>query len=224
MNPDCVFFEVCQTKEQNNKVCSRDCIRYAEMKYLLDHSGLPNNLKGKTILNPEQIDYNAFCMLADIKDNIVDYVRAGKNLYLYSENVGNGKSSWLAKILKTYFSKIWAGNGFRKRGYFLYLPTFLIELKESIRTPSDELDELKEFLKTVDLLCIDDIAASTLSEYEHNYLLYIIETRLSNGLSTLYSSNANEENLVQYLGTRLKSRVFNTSQIVRLQGKDRRGL
>ena len=220
MNKDCIFFNVCQTKEH----CSVDCIRYAEMKYLLDNSGLPNNLKGKTILNPEKIDYEAFCSLAEIKDNIVDFVKQGKNLYLYSENVGNGKSSWLAKILKTYFNKVWAGNGFKKRGYFLYLPTFLIELKESIRNPNPELDDLKEFLKTIDLLCIDDIAASTLSEYEHNYLLYIIETRLSNGLSTLYSSNLNEQNLLQYLGTRLKSRVFNNSKIIHLQGRDRRGL
>lgn len=219
MNKDCVFFEVCQTKDN----CSVDCIRYAEMKYLIDNSGLPNNLKGKTILMPEKVDYDAFVSLANIKDNIEDFVKEGKNLYIYSENVGNGKSSWLAKILKTYFNRIWAGNGFKKRGYFLYLPTFLIELKESISNKNDELEELKEFLKTVDLLCIDDIAASTLSEYEHNYLLYIIETRLSNGLSTLYSSNLNEEGLLQYLGTRLKSRVFNNSQIIHLQGSDRRG-
>ena len=220
MNEKCLFFEVCQNKEN----CSVDCIRYAEMTQLIDNSGLPNNLKGKTILNPDNIDYNAFCTLADIKNNILDFVKQGKNLYIYSSNTGNGKSSWLAKILKTYFNKVWAGNGFRKRGYFLYLPTFLIRLKESIGNPSEELNELKEFLKTVDLLCIDDIAASTLSEYEHNYLLYIIDTRLSNGLSTLYSSNLNEQELLQYLGTRLKSRVFNNSQIIRLQGKDRRGL
>lgn len=220
MNKDCLFFEVCQSKDN----CSIDCIRYAEMTYLIEHSGLPQNLKGRTILHPEKIDYDAFCTLADIKDNIFDFVKSGKNLYIYSENTGNGKSSWLAKLLKSYFNNVWAGNGFRKRGYFLYLPTFLIELKESIRHPNDELDELKEFLKEVDLLCIDDIAASTLSEYEHNYLLYIIDTRLSNGLSTIYSSNLDEQQLLQYLGTRLKSRVFNNSQTIRLQGKDRRGL
>ena len=220
MNKDCVFFEVCQTKHN----CSVDCIRYAEMKYLIDNSGLPNNLKGKTILQPEKVDYEAFCSLAEIKDNIVEFVNRGCNLYLYSANTGNGKSSWLSKLLKSYFNQIWAGNGFRKRGYFINLPSFLINLKEGIRTPNDDLDDLKEFLKQVDLLCIDDIAASTLSEYEHNYLLYIIETRISNGLSTLYSSNLNEQNLLQYLGTRLKSRVFNNSKVICLQGQDRRGL
>lgn len=219
MNTKCVFYEVCQNKEY----CSEDCLRYAEMHYLLEHSGLPHNLQGKTILSPEQVDYDAFCKLADIKNNIVDFVQQGKNLYLYSENTGNGKSSWLAKCLKAYFNQVWAGNGFRQRGYFLHLPTFLIELKENIRTPNDELLELKDFLKEIDLLCIDDIAASTLSEYEHNYLLYIIDYRVSCGKSTLYSSNLNEQNLLLYLGTRLKSRVFNNSQIIHLQGQDRRG-
>lgn len=220
MNKDCIFFNVCQNKEN----CSVDCIRYAEMNYLIENSGLPHSLKGKSILQPDKIDYNAFCTLAQIKDDIVDFVQHGKNLYIYSENVGNGKTTWLAKLLKTYFYHIWAGNGFKVRGYFLHLPTFLIELKESIRTENEELDEIKELLKEVDLLCVDDIAASNLSEYEHNYLLYILDKRLSDGKSTLYSSNLNESNLVQYLGNRLKSRVFNNSKIVHLQGKDRRGL
>ena len=99
MNKDCIFFEVCQSKEN----CSVDCIRYAEMKYLIDNSGLPNNLKGRTILQPDKIDYEAFCTLADIKQNIVDFVKQGKNLYIYSHNTGNGKSSWLSKLLKSYF-------------------------------------------------------------------------------------------------------------------------
>lgn len=220
MNKDCIFFEVCQTKEN----CSVDCIRYAEMKYLIDNSGLPNNLKGRTILQPEKIDYEAFCTLAEIKENIVDFVKQGKNLYIYSHNTGNGKSSWLSKLLKSYFNQIWAGNGFRKRGYFINLPSFLINLKESISNPNEDINDLKEFLKEVDLLCIDDIGATSLSEFEHNYLLYIIEARINNGLSTLYSSNLDGQTLLQYVGTRLKSRIFNNSQIIQLQGKDRRGL
>ena len=220
MNTECIFYGVCQNQDN----CNKDCIRYVEMTYLLDNSGLPANLKGRLALKPEKVDYDAFCTLADIKDNIVEFVQQGKNLYLYSEHTGNGKSSWLAKLLQAYFNQVWAGNGFQRRGYFLYLPTFLIELKENIRVPNDELLEQKDFLKHVDLLCIDDIAASTLSEYEHNYLLYIIDYRISNKKSTLYSSNLGEANLLQYLGTRLKSRVFNNSQIVHLQGQDRRGL
>lgn len=220
MNPDCVFFDVCQNKEE----CSIDCIRYSEIDFLLKHSGLPLDLRGKTILYPDKVDLQAFYELANIKDNIVNFVKEGHNLYLYSDNVGNGKSSWLAKLLKTYFYNVWAGNGYKVRGYFLNIPTFLIKLKENIRLQEEDMDELKEIILNVDLLCMDDIAASTLSEFEHNYLLYIIEYRLSNKKSILYSSNMDESGLVTYLGNRLKSRVFNSSKIIRLQGMDRRGI
>ena len=115
MNDKCLFFEVCQTKEN----CSVDCIRYAEMTYLINHSGLPNNLIRKTNLVPDNIDLNSFIYLADIKDDIENFVKDGKNLYIYSTNTGNGKTTWLSKLLKSYFNKIWAGNGFRTRGYYI---------------------------------------------------------------------------------------------------------
>ena len=219
MNKDCLFFDICQNKEN----CSVDCIRYAEMTFLIDNSGLPKNLRGRDQLSPDPIDYNAFLVLADIKDSILDFVKQGKNLYLYSTNTGNGKTTWLSKLLKSYFNQIWAGNGFRCRGYYIDLPTFFIELKESINNPNESLDELKEFLKSVDLLCIDSISDLTISEFEHNYLMYIVENRINNGLSIIYGSNLDENSLSRFFGTRLKSRIFNNSRIIRLQGKDRRG-
>lgn len=219
MNDKCLFFEVCQTKEN----CSVDCIRYAEMTYLMNHSGLPNNLKKKIVLVPDNNDYDAFVTLADIKDNMKEFVNSGKNLFIYSSNSGNGKTTWLSKLLKSYFNQIWAGNGFRTRGYYIDLPTFFIELKEAINNPNEELDELKEFLKNVDLLCIDSITSITLSEFELNYLMYIVDYRINNNLSTIYASNLDENGLLRFFGTRLKSRIFNNSQIIRFQGRDKRG-
>ena len=219
MNEKCLFFDVCQTKEN----CSIDCIRYAEMTYLINHSGLPNKLIKRIDLKPESVDLNAFLSLANIKDNIVDFVENGKNLYIYSTNTGNGKTTWLSKLLKSYFNNVWAGNGFRIRGYYVDLPTFCIDLKNAINNPSEDLDELKEFLKNVDLLCIDGISPITLSEFELNHLMNIVDFRINNNLSTLYGSNLDENSLLRFFGTRLKSRIFNNSQIVRFQGEDRRG-
>lgn len=218
MNEKCIFFNVCQNKEN----CSVDCIRYAEMTYLMNHSGLPNSLKKKIVLVPDNNDYDAFVTLADIKDNMKEFVNSGKNLFIYSSNSGNGKTTWLSKLLKSYFNQIWAGNGFRTRGYYIDLPTFFIELKEAINNPNEELDELKEFLKNVDLLCIDSITSITLSEFELNYLMYIVDYRINNNLSTIYASNLDENGLLRFFGTRLKSRIFNNSQIIRFQGRDKR--
>lgn len=190
----------------------------------MNHSGLPNNLKKKITLVPDNVDYAAFITLADIKDNIKDFVENGKSLFIYSTNSGNGKTIWLSKLLKSYFNQIWAGNGFRTRGYYIDLPTFFIELKEAINNPNEDLDEQKEFLKNVDLLCIDSITSITLSEFELNYLMYIVDYRINNNLSTIYASNLDENGLLRFFGTRLKSRIFNNSKIIRFQGKDKRGL
>lgn len=194
------------------------------MTYLINHSGLPNNLIRKTNLVPDNIDLNSFIYLADIKDDIENFVKDGKNLYIYSTNTGNGKTTWLSKLLKSYFNKIWAGNGFRTRGYYIDLPTFFIELKEAINNPNEDLNEQKEFLKNVELLCVDGISPITLSEFELNYLMYIVDYRINNGLSTIYGSNLDENGLLRFFGTRLKSRIFNNSKIIRFQGIDRRGL
>ena len=192
------------------------------MTYLINHSGLPKTLMGRNQLFPDNIDYNAFVELAKIKDDILDFVEQGKNLYIYSTNTGNGKTTWLSKLLKSYFNKIWAGNGFKTRGYYIDLPIFFIDLKEAIDNPNDDLDEQKEFLQNVDLLCIDSLSAITISDFELNYLMYIVENRLNNGLSTIYGSDLDENNLGRFFGMRLKSRIFNNSKIIRLQGKDRR--
>lgn len=221
MNNGCLFFDVCEQK--NTITCSVDCIRYSEMTYLINNSGLPTNLRGRNKLVPDKIDLEAFNVLADIKDDIVNFVNSGKNLYIYSNKTGNGKTTWLSKLLKTYFYNIWAGNGFKKRGYYIDLPTFFIELKEAINNPNEDLEETKEFLKTVDLLCIDGISPITLSEFELNYLMYVVEYRMNNSLSTIYGSNLDEQGLLRFFGTRLKSRIFNSSKVIMFQGSDRRG-
>ena len=218
MNNNCIFFDVCQTKEH----CSVDCIRYAEMTYLLNHSGLPATLIKRNNLTPDSVDFDAFVYLADIKDEIVDFVTKGRNLYIYSTTTGNGKTTWLSKLLKSYFNQIWAGNGFRTRGYYIDLPSFFIDLKSSINNPNDDIEELKEFLKNVDLLCIDSISPMTLSEFEINHLMNIVDTRINNGLATIYGSNLDENGLLRFFGTRLKSRIFNSSEKIRFQGVDRR--
>ena len=71
-----------------NKVCSYDscinCIRYAEMKYLMENSGIPKARQMPISLEAGR-DYDAFVSLALIKDNILQFVERGDNLYICSE-------------------------------------------------------------------------------------------------------------------------------------------
>ena len=189
------------------------------MKYLMDNSGIPKNRQYPQALIAG-VDYNAFVRLSDIKDNILEFVNSGQNLYLCSENTGNGKTSWSIKLMLKYFDCVWPGNGFTMRGLFIHVPTFLSKLK-NFNDPL--LTSYKESVSKVDLLCCDDIASTKLSEYDISQLLIFIDQRIVDGKANIFTGNiTTEQNLEKVLGSRLASRIWNTGEIIKFAGKDRR--
>lgn len=209
---DCWYKHVCTYDSCIN------CIRYSEMKYLIQNSGLPKNRQ-----KPQELsagcDYKEFVRLSKLKDDILDFVESGDSLYICSKETGNGKTSWAIKLLLKYFDSIWAGNGFKVRGYFVHVPTLLTVLKDF----SKSHDDLKRILDTADIVIWDDIAATKLSEYDVSQLLIFIDSRIVNGQANIYTGNiVTKDALEKSMGTRLASRIWNTSLIVEFKGKDRR--
>jgi DNA replication protein DnaC len=190
------------------------------MKYLMENSNIPLNRQKPDVLEAGN-DFKAFCELADIKDNIVNFVENGDNLYITSEETGNGKTAWAIKLMLKYFNEVWAGNGFRTRGIFIHTPTFLTKLKD-FNNKDARFDDIKEQLTRVDLVVWDDIGANELSQYDHTQLLTYIDQRVLEQKSNIYTGNLNKEELEKSLGTRLASRVWNTSMVIEFKGKDRR--
>lgn len=211
-NKDCWYRKVCTYDFCTN------CIRYSEMKYLMDNSGLSKNKQRPIPLDGSR-DPESFQLLAEIKTDIVNFVNNGESLYIFSENTGNGKTSWAIKLLLKYFDSIWAGNGFRVRGYFQHVPTLFNTLKDF----SKSHEALKNTLATTDLVVWDDIASTKLSDYDAQQLLIIIDQRVSDGLSNIYTGNlTSQEALTKAVGQRLASRIWNMSTLVEFKGKDRR--
>ena len=214
-NTECWYKEVCKLKD-----CTC-CIRFEEMKYLMDNSNIPKNKQTPISLSCDARDRNAFLELADIKDDIENFVKNGENLYITSSETGNGKTSWALKLLLKYFDTVWAGNGFNVRGYFAHIPTLLGQLKNF--TDDTARVQLLSLLMRVDLVVWDDIASTKLSDFDISQLLSIIDTRLSNGLSNIYTGNiVTKEGLKSALGDRLASRIWIKDSIIELKGKDRR--
>ena len=211
---DCWYREVCTYEPCTN------CIRYVEMKYLMEHSGLSKKRQRPIKLKATQ-DKAAFKLLDEIRLDIVNFVESGESLYLYSEHTGNGKTSWSIKLLLRYFDQIWAGNGFRQRGYFISVPAFLNQVKNF----SDEKarQKLIKTLSTVDLVVWDDIASTKLSDYDIQQLLVVVDQRIAEGLANIYTGNITSRDKLEIaLGDRLASRIWNTSTLVEFKGKDRR--
>lgn len=217
----CWYKGFCKNYKEN---CFNNCIRYSEMQYLMESAKIPKGNQFKHTLIPQPIDIDNFKFLAEIKNDVVNFIKNGENLYIYSSNFGNGKTTWAIKIMQSYFNQIWAGNGFTQRGLFIHVPSFLTKFKEVINKKDESFEDLKQQLLEVDLVIWDDIAAGKLTDYDHTNLLTYIDQRKLNGKSNIYTGNLNEKELTEALGNRLKSRVWNDSTIVELFGNDRRGI
>lgn len=218
----CWYNKVC--KKYNTPECNPGCIRYMEIDYLMQNSGIPRNRQYSVLLTPSKPDVKSFIALKNIKDDIVNFVNNGESVYIYSDNFGNGKTTWAIKLMQKFFDDIWAGNGFRCRGIFVHVPTFLTKIKEGISRKDEDFETLKSRLMDVDLVIWDDIAATKLSDYDHANLLTYIDQRKLHQLSNIYTGNLHQDELQDALGNRLASRVWNDSEVVRFVGADRRGL
>lgn len=211
--------------KRDRSECSDVCGGYRVLRALYTLSRIPVRYQYKIDLIPEAVDMQSFISLNDFKENIVEHVNNGDGLYIWGENTGNGKTSWACKIMSYYFRKIAFNSGLENEGLYIYLPTFLDELRNSYAHPSAEFEEELEMVKSCRLLIIDDIGAERVTEWVRERLVSIINTRSSNGLSTIYTSNLSLAGLADKLGDdRISSRIRGSVKEIHLAGKDNRGI
>lgn len=219
-NFDCWYQDVCDGYTES---CEKICARYKEMKFLMEHSNIPKNKQKPLPLSPYSCDFDAFQRLADIKENIVEFVEDGRNLYITSSIVGNGKTSWALKLLMRYFEEVWDGNGFRVRGLIVHVPTFLAKCKD-FKTTDVEFEEMKKQLLDVDLVVWDDLAGVAMSSYDYTQLLVCLDAREFKGLANIFTGNiTTREKLIDALGAKMTSRVWNNNtEVIEFFGGEQR--
>lgn len=200
------------------------CIRHHKMSFLVNASTMEGNQQYSSLLRPENVDKEAFLRLKDIKDNIVNFVKEGRDLLIYSKNTGNGKTSWAKKLMLSWFNGIWASSDFECRGLFISLPKFIFAMKENIQKPNEYFEYVNENIKSADLVVWDDINYKDWTPFELDYLLGVIDQRVSVGKANIYTSNYDLETISNKLGTRLASRIVGCSECIEFKGKDRRGM
>lgn len=213
--------EECWYKGVCTNTCSESCLRLLEMSYLVDNSGIPKAKQKPISLIATDEDYEAFTYLAQVKDNIVEWVKQARDIYITSKYTGNGKTSWAIKLLLKYFDSIWAGNGFRVRGLFVHVPTLLLQLKDFSNPVSADF---KQNLINADLVVWDDIASTELSNYDYSQLLMYIDQRVMNEHMNIYTGNLDSKQAIEKaLGQKLASRIWENSDIFKFGSPDKRG-
>ena len=91
---------------------------------------------------------------------------------------------------------------------------------ENQKEASDTFYRFKERMKKVPLLVIDDIAVRDCTEAFKNELFEIIDSRATEELATIYTSNYPLEKLSEFLGERIVSRIDGMTVKLGFVGQD----
>ena len=222
------MIENCPYKNKCNGIdCTNDfCMRKYRLDCLYDKSLLTDKQRqiGKLFIDQDGTDLHEFQQLAKLEQNIDKFVESGANLYIHSYNCGNGKTSWSIRLMTSYFDKIWYKSNFDCQALFISVPRYLLALKASISGKNEYADTVNKYILGADLVVWDDIATKMGTEFELNHLLNIINTRMDNGKSNIFTSNLGNKELINALGERLASRICNKSIDIELHGADKRYL
>ena len=190
---------------------------------LIKESGLPNRNLQNISLIPETKDVEAFQQLNLIKSNIKEFVNGGYNLLIFSNNPGNGKTTWASKLGLAYIDYI---ANYATEDPFLYinLPLYFDIRKASIQDKSliPQVQKTESIIKTAKLIIFDDIGIRDLSEFEKQLLYIWVEHRTSNKQSCIYTSNIHPNNFDNIFGPRVADRIIGYSTIIEIKGQSRR--
>lgn len=220
-NKNCAYLNSC-----NHLDCCKFCLKRYKTDYYFNSAFIfgDKRLKFPLYIDNDGSDAESFSRLSEIEKDIESFVDSGNNLYIYSQNVGNGKTSWALRLANGYINKSWYKKGMNPIVLFISVPRFLLELKANISTPSPYIEHIQQHVTSCDLVIWDDIGSKNGTEFEVSHLLSIIDQRINNNKSNIYTSNLNNKELHQLLGDRLYSRVYNYSENIKIVGKDKRGM
>lgn len=212
----------CWYKDTCNDNCDK-CVVYVQMNWQMEHSGLPKAKQRPIALyltDDNSGDEDAFYRLADIRKDIVNFVEQGKNLYICSKWTGNGKTSWAIKMLHTYFHHTAVGNYDNLKGMFVSTADLLLKLKD-FNNPLPK--SYRDNLENVDLVIWDDIALTNMSQYDYTQFYNIIDKRILAEKSNIFTTNCTDvDKLAELVGAKTASRIYYTSEVIELKGKDMR--
>ena len=220
-NKDCWLKDRC-----NHRDCNTFCMRHFKLDSLYEKSLIPPHLRKhlNIVVDRDMTDLKEFKYLSGLCKDIVTFVNEGKNLYIHSTICGNGKTSWALRIIESYFDEIWFDAELSCKALFINVPRFLLAIKEDINEKSEYVRFIKSNIDKADIVVWDDIGTKTITSFESENLLSLIERRYALGKSNVFTSNLSKSEMHQYLGDRLYSRICNMSIDIEFHGGDKRGL
>lgn len=228
LSKDCFLYDSCK-KYKIGKCNLEDdqfCIKLFKLDYLYRESLLTKAQREYVALriDADGTDRDEFIQLKNIENSIEDFVKSGSSLYIFSNTCGNGKTAWSIRLIQAYFNSIWHKCDLNCKALFISVPRFLLALKDNISNKSEYIEHIKSKVLDADLVVWDEVATKSITQFEHEHLLSLINSRIDLNKAQIFTSNVSPENLREVVGERLYSRVVNLSTVLEFKGADKRGL
>jgi DNA replication protein DnaC len=230
LSDECYLKDKCAKYQSNPsaecKFSNSYCPKLFRVNFLLQEGLLTDKQKKfkPLFIDADGTDREEFKQLQLIETHIEQFVSEGANLFIHSSGVGNGKTSWAIRLLQSYVDKIWYKSDLTCKILFVNVPRYLLALKDSISNTNEYADHIKKNILKADLVVFDEIATKGLSTFEHENVISIINARIDENKSNIYTSNLYGRELKEKLGDRLYSRIINLSTDIELHGQDKRGI
>lgn len=224
---DCSFKNTCKKYLSNNCVDNDEvCIKLFKLDFLYQNSLLSEHQRKYTPMriDADGTDREEFTKLKFISEHIEEFVNKGKSLYIFSSKCGNGKTLWSTRLIQDYFNSIWHKCDLSCKGLFISVPKFLLALKDNISSKNDYVEHIKQNVLDADIVVWDEIGTKAVTTFEHEHLLSLINARIDNNKTNIFTSNLSPIQLKESVGERLYSRVINLSDIIEFKGSDKRGV
>lgn len=228
LSKDCFLYDSCKKYKLGKCNLEDDqfCIKLFKLDYLYRESLLTKAQREYVALriDADGTDREEFIQLKNIENSIEEFVKSGSSLYIFSNTCGNGKTAWAIRLMQAYFNSIWHKCDLNCKALFISVPRFLLALKDNISNKSEYIEHIKSKVLDADLVVWDEVATKSITQFEHEHLLSLINSRIDLNKAQIFTSNVSPENLREVVGERLYSRVVNLSTVLEFKGADKRGL
>ena len=114
---ECFLHPVCNIYKKNQCHPHEFCLKLFKTNALLDLALFSSNQREKLNLrlDADGTDRVEYSQLRNIERDVENFIRDSRNLYLFSVNCGNGKTSWALRIGQSYINRIWHKSEIRCR-------------------------------------------------------------------------------------------------------------
>jgi len=191
-----------------------------------EHANIPKRFLASKLeyaFTPDKRNHSQIMAKKIVQKFVNDYPAIEKGLLLQG-SVGLGKTSLLCGI----------GTELIKKNFSIYyidwndLTRIMGSGEDAGSRNYGKITQLMNKLATIELLLFDELGASKISPWVYDNIYYLINRRYNNKLITIFATNFfdsvsdNRDSLTDRVGDRIRSRLYEMTDIIKLDGTDYR--